>query len=208
MECPYRMGQILELLQILMPLRVDRIASVPSHTEMEFAVPLDNRLINRRQQHEIVLRQLRLTAYEQPMVLAAVASHHSRGSVTAILRHAYEFSLEGFLQIGKLGLVQFEMCHKKTFRLILKNMRGFSIGAANAALAPPARLMRGHGIRPNREAVQNSLQSGKTNFPEAVPGFFCPPGPSQAMPAFSTSGKPGHPPLKNAEKRPASLPSA
>jgi hypothetical protein len=83
--------------------RTEIVALILVQSEVELGSMLDNRTVERRQEHMVLIIQLRYGNYQQSVVLTRVAVYKRRAAICARTVCSEELTAETLLQVSHHG---------------------------------------------------------------------------------------------------------
>ena len=96
----------IELADVLVTVRAEVAIAIIMQSQVEFGAMLNHRFVQRRQQHVILIVQIRNGNHQQAMILAGVAIHNRRTMISARLVCPEYFSRQRLLKVGHQSLVK------------------------------------------------------------------------------------------------------
>jgi hypothetical protein len=85
--------------------RTEIVALILVESQVEFRSVLDDRTVERRQEHMVLIVEFRHRNNQQTMVLAGIAVYEGRTAISARPVSPEEFTTETFLQVSHHGFL-------------------------------------------------------------------------------------------------------
>jgi hypothetical protein len=92
-----------KLTDVLVTLRAEIVALILVESEVELCSVLDDRTVERREQHMVLVVELRNGNNQQTVILARVTVYQRRRTISARTVCTKQFTTKGFLQVGHDG---------------------------------------------------------------------------------------------------------
>ena len=93
----------IKLTNVLVSLRTEVVALILVETQVEFRPVLDDRTVQRRQEHMVLIVNLRHRDHQQSALLSRIAVYKGRGAIRTTSVGAEQFTAQTLLQVRHHG---------------------------------------------------------------------------------------------------------